>query len=58
MNNKFSTLLITTRTRWLDGVYEAAKNYDGLMEERLVFEKTRRFLPKIDSAVPSLSKEA
>ncbi|CAG8552389.1 12947_t:CDS:2 [Acaulospora colombiana] len=57
MDSKFSTLLLTTRSGALDGVYDTADNFDALLEKKLVYAKRGCFVPENREPSQDLGKE-
>ncbi|PVF92798.1 hypothetical protein CPB86DRAFT_159049 [Serendipita vermifera] len=58
MDGKFSTLVLTTRSGALNGVYNKVDNFDELMEEKLVYAKRGCFVPETEEASEIRLKQA
>ncbi|PVF92799.1 hypothetical protein CPB86DRAFT_790788 [Serendipita vermifera] len=58
MDGKFSTLVLTTRSGKLDGVYDKVDNFDELMEEKLVYAKRGCFVPETEEPSEPQLKQA
>jgi hypothetical protein len=58
MDNKFSTLLLTTRSGELDGIYDTADDFNALMSKKLVYAKRGYFVPETRESSQDPVKEA